>query len=180
MTLLLQLLWLAVPVIVSGLVHLVVMKRDLLPGLRVLPIDGGATFRGRRAVVTIVTVAVSAWVLARLDACCLGLPMLVPFAEDHPLRWGLLLGAGYIVGELPNSFAKRQLGISPGASGSGLPGRVFWVVDQLDSLAGMLLFIWPVWHPPLRLLLPLIAIMLIVHPLAAWVMVLFGLKKRVG
>jgi len=190
MTLLLQLLWLAVPVIVSGLVHLMVMKLDLFPGLRAMPMDGRATFRGRRvfgdnktwrgAVVTIVTVAVSAWVLARLDSCCLGLPTLVPFAEDHPLRWGLLLGAGYIVGELPNSFAKRQLGIAPGASGLGTAGRVFWVVDQLDSLAGMLLFIWPVWHPPLRLLLPLIAIMLIVHPLAAWVMVLFGLKKRVG
>ena len=45
---LLQLLWLAVPVIVAGLVHLVVLRLDLLPGLRRLPIDGGATFRGRR------------------------------------------------------------------------------------------------------------------------------------
>jgi len=31
MTLLLQLLWLAVPVIISGLVHLAVMKLDLFP-----------------------------------------------------------------------------------------------------------------------------------------------------
>ena len=43
MTLLLQLLWLAIPVIAAGLVHLVVLKLDLLPGLRVLPIDGGWT-----------------------------------------------------------------------------------------------------------------------------------------
>jgi hypothetical protein len=53
-------------------------------------------------------------------------------------------------------------------------------VDQLDSLAGMLLFVWPVWHPPLALLLPLIAVMLVAHPIAAWIMVLAGLKKRVG
>lgn len=190
MNLLLQLSWLAVPVIVAGLVHLVVLKRDLLPGLRVLPIDGGATFRGRRvfgdnktwrgAIVTIATMTASAWALAALDDCCIDLPTLAPFAELHPVAWGYLLGTGYIAGELPNSFAKRQLGIGPGRSGHGIVGRLFWVVDQVDSLAGMLLFTWPVWHPPLQLALLLVAIMLLAHPVAAWVMVLAGLKKRVG
>ena len=190
MNLLLQLSWLAVPVIVSGLVHLAVLKFDLLPGLRALPIDGGATIRGRRlfgdnktwrgAIVTIVTVTVCAWALARLDDCCMGLPTLAPFAELHPVAWGFLLGTGYIVGELPNSFAKRQLDIGPGQSGQGFVGQVFWVVDQVDSLAGMLLLTWPVWQPPLLLVLLLFVIMLAAHPVAAWVMVLAGLKKRVG
>ena len=95
MNLLLQLSWVAVPVIVSGLVHLLVLKRDLLPGLRALPIDGGARFRGRRvfgdnktwrgAVVTIATVTACAWALARLDDCCIDLPTLAPFAELHPV-----------------------------------------------------------------------------------------------
>jgi hypothetical protein len=187
---LLQLLWLAVPVIVSGLVHLAVMKLDLFPGLRAMPIDGGATFRGRRvfgdnktwrgAVVTIATVTASAWALAGLNDCCIHLPTLVPLAELHPAAWGCLLGTGYIVGELPNSFAKRQLDIGPGASGQGFAGRVFWVVDQLDSLAGMLLFVWPVWRAPVDLVLLLVAFMLVAHPAAAWIMVIFGLKKRVG
>jgi hypothetical protein len=190
MNLLLQLTWVAVPVIVSGLVHLVVLKLDLLPGLRALPIDGGATFRGRRvfgdnktwrgAVVTIVVMTASAWALARLNDCCIDLPTLTPFAELHPIAWGFLLGTGYIVAELPNSFAKRQLGIGPGKSGQGFVGRLFWVVDQVDSLVGMLLFTWPVWHPSGWLVLLLFAIMLLAHPVAAWVMVLAGLKKRVG
>ena len=190
MSLLLQLLWLALPVIVSGLVHLAVIKLDLFPGLRALPIDGGAVFRGRRvfgdnktwrgAVVTIVAVTASAWALAGLDDCCIDLPTLVPFAELHPVAWGCLLGTGYIAGELPNSFAKRQLDIGPGESGRGFVGRVFWVVDQLDSLAGMLLFVFPVWHPQIGLLLLLVGIMLVAHPFAAWVMMEFGLKKRVG
>ena len=171
MTLLLQLLWLAVPVIVSGLVHLVVMKLDLFPGLRVLPIDGGATFRGRRvfgdnktwrgAVVTILTVTASAWALARLDDCCIHLPTLVPFAELHPVAWGFLLGTGYIAGRTPEQLRQAPARHRPGASGQGFAGRAFWVVDQLDSLAGMLLFVWPVWHPPLGLVLPLIAVMLV-------------------
>ena len=190
MTIVLQLLWLALPVIAAGLVHLAVMKLNLLPGLRRLPIDGGLTVRGRRlfgdnktwrgVVVTVGTTTVAAWLLAHLHDCCWPLPTLVPFAETYPLAWGLLLGTGYIVGELPNSFAKRQLGIAPGAYGQGASGRVFWVVDQLDSLAGMLLFIAPVWRPSLGLLALIVAIMLVAHPVGAWIMVLFGLKDRVG
>jgi CDP-diglyceride synthetase len=155
-----------------------------------MPIDGGATVRGRRlfgdnktwrgAVVTITTMTVTAWALAKIHACCFPLPTLVPFAETHPVAWGLLLGTGYILGELPNSFVKRQIGIGPGASGTGFTGRLFWVIDQLDSLAGMLLLTWPVWHPPLGLVALLVAIMLVAHPLGAWVMVLFGLKDRIG
>ena len=42
---------------------------------------------------------------------------------------GLLLGTGYIVGELPNSFAKRQLAIAPGAPGQG----VSWLVGDGEA-----------------------------------------------
>lgn len=190
MTLVLQLLWLALPVIVAGLVHLVVLRLDLWPALRRRPIDGGATFRGRRlfgdnktwrgAVVTIASTTLTAWLVAELHACCWSLPSLVPFAETHPVAWGLLLGIGYIAGELPNSFVKRQIGIAPGAGGAGFTGRAFWVVDQLDSLVGMLFFVSPVWQPPLRLVLLLFAIMLVAHPIGAWIMVIFGLKDRIG
>jgi len=190
MTVVLQLLWLALPIIMAGLVHLAVMKLDLLPGLRRLPLDGGLSYRGRRlfgdnktwrgAVVTIGTTTLAAWVLAQLSACCWSLPTLVPLAETHPLVWGLLLGTGYIVGELPNSFAKRRLDIAPGAAAQGTSGRAFWIIDQLDSLAGMLLFIAPVWRPSLGLLALIVAIMLVAHPVSAWIMMRFGLKDRVG
>jgi CDP-diglyceride synthetase len=189
-TLVLQLLWLALPVIVAGVVHLLVLKLDLLPALRKMPIDGGATFRGRRlfgdnktwrgAVVTIASTTVTAWLLAELHSCCWHLPSLVPFAETHAVAWGLLLGIGYIVGELPNSFVKRQIGIGPGERGSGFAGRAFWIVDQLDSLVGMLVFVSPVWQPPLRLVLLLVGVMLVAHPIGAWIMVAFGLKDRIG
>ena len=76
MTTLLSLLWLAVPIIAAGLVHLAVMKLDLLPALRRSPMDFGLTFRGRRlfganktwrgAIVTIATTSLAAWLLAQL------------------------------------------------------------------------------------------------------------------
>lgn len=190
MTLVLQLLWLALPVIAAGLVHLAVLKLDLLPGLRRLPIDGGATFRGKRlfgdnktwrgAFVTITTMTVAAWALAGLHECCWQLPTLVPFAETHPALWGLLLGTGYIAGELPNSFLKRQLDIGPGESGTGFAGRTFWVIDQVDSLIGMLVAVLAVWQPPLALVALLFGVMLVAHPVSAWIMMLFGLKDRIG
>ncbi|MFO1408006.1 MAG: CDP-archaeol synthase [Steroidobacteraceae bacterium] len=190
MTLALQLAWLALPLVVSGLVHLAVMKYDWLPALRARPMDFGATLRGRRvfgdnktwrgAFVTVGTVTASAWLLSRSGFAWFGEPSLVPWADAHPVIWGLLLGGGYILGELPNSFLKRQLGIAPGANAAGLEGRTFWVVDQLDSLAGILACTWSVWHPSPTLVALLVAAMLVGHPLAAWVMVRTGLKRRVG
>lgn len=72
---------------------------------------------------------------------------------DHPAIWGFLLGAGYIIGELPNSLVKRQLDIVPGAATTGWEGALFWVMDQLDS---------------------------VIHPLVAAIMVASGLKLRIG
>jgi len=189
-TLVLQLLWLAMPLVLSGLVHLLVMRHDWLPALRRAPLDFGATWRGRRlfganktwrgAVITIGSTSVFAGTLAWINAHGLNLPSPVPYADAHPFAWGALLGCGYILGELPNSFVKRQLNIAPGALGSGALGRTFWVVDQVDSLAGMLLCIWPVWQPAPAAIAILVVVMLVAHPISAWIMVLVGLKTHVG
>jgi len=190
MTLLLQLFWLAAPILLTGLVHLAVMKRDWLPALRRTPLDGGASWRGKRvfganktlrgAVVMIGGSALAASLLAQVANSWLGWSVPIEFARAHPAAWGGLLGFGYIVGELPNSFIKRQLDIAPGAMARGARGRLFWVVDQLDSLVGILLAVLPVWQPSLALVLVSIVVMLVAHPMSAWVMVLAGLKDRVG
>ena len=57
----------------------------------------------------------------------------VPYSE-WPLL-GLAFGVGAMGGDSAKSFFKRRLGIPPGAS---------WIpVDQLDFVAGALIFIWP-------------------------------------
>src|SRR5947199_9146902 len=43
-----QVVWLALPVVLGGAVHVAVIKLDWLGALARLPLDGGATFRGRR------------------------------------------------------------------------------------------------------------------------------------
>ncbi|HEX7375401.1 MAG TPA: CDP-archaeol synthase [Steroidobacteraceae bacterium] len=190
MTVILQLVWLGTPIVLSGLLHLLVLTRDLWPALRRAPIDFGATLRGKRvfganktwrgALVVIGGSATFSTLFAQFNDATLHWPVPVPYAELHPTAWGALLGLGYILGELPNSFIKRQLEIAPGAMAHGRRGRVFWVADQLDSLAGMLLCVWPVWQPSLAVVVSGAVVLLILHPLSSWIMVLAGLKDRVG
>lgn len=50
---------------------------------------------------------------------------------------GTLFGFAYVLCELPNSFIKRRLDIVPGKTANGLKGMIFFVVDQIDSLIGV-------------------------------------------
>ena len=190
--LVLSALWLAAPVIAGGLLHVFAIRLNLLPSLAALPLDGGATCRGRRVfgdnktvrgvvlmlLFTIVCALAQAWLIERFAwAQELTLPgmRVVP-----PWQWGALLGAGYILGELPNSFIKRQLEIAPGAPGRGRSAPFFWVLDQADSLIGTVVAMAFVWTPPVAVLIALFAVTLVVHPMVAGIMVMLGLKNRVG
>ena len=67
------------------------------------------------------------------------LPPLNGFQNNHLI--GFMLSLGALVGDLTESFVKRRLGFPPGAS--------FPVADQLDFIAGALLFSLLVSPPPL-------------------------------
>lgn len=54
---------------------------------------------------------------------------------------GLLLGLGYSLFELPNSFLKRRLDIVPGKSASGFKKIFFIFLDQADSVFGCCLVV---------------------------------------
>ena len=58
----------------------------------------------------------------------------------------LVLGLGYCLAELPNSFMKRRLGIKEGQT-SGQHKWLFVIIDQADSAVGCMI--------AYRLLLPL-------------------------
>jgi len=192
MSLVAQTLWLAAPVIGAGAVHVLVIRRGWLRQLARLPLDGGAMLRGRRLLgdnktlrgavtmiaATIGFVVVEA-VLARHVDWARRLS-LVDFDRVSPLLWGALLGGGYVLGELPNSFVKRRLDIPPGAPARAALAALFWLVDQVDSLIGVLALMPLVWVPPLAIVGLLAAVTLCVHPTMALIMVALGLKHRVG
>jgi CDP-2,3-bis-(O-geranylgeranyl)-sn-glycerol synthase len=129
-----------------------------------VPVDGGRTVRGRRlfgdnktwrGVVTMVpaTGASFALLAALLSASPVRLAGLWPLSPGPYALVGLWAGLGFMAGELPNSFLKRQLGIPPGAAARGpIAGPLFLLIDHVDSAAGMMLALslvvpvpWPTW-----------------------------------
>jgi hypothetical protein len=168
-SLIVQALWLALAVTVSGVLHMVVVKKDLFSALRV-PIDGGRTVGGERlfgdnktwrGVVFMVAatallgavqgLAGGTWAtsagIAPMDFGAWGLASGALAQATGYALVNAVLGLGYVVGELPNSFAKRRLNITPGKTDGGLTGKLFLVIDQADSVIaalviGALLFGW--------------------------------------
>jgi CDP-diacylglycerol--serine O-phosphatidyltransferase len=126
--------YLQLPVVIGGVLHMVAVSRGWCAGLAT-PVHRGLfgankTWRG--------------FVLVPLFTAAGTLPLLpVEAALGEGGRigvalWplaGLLAGLGYMLGELPNSFVKRRLGIAPGATPAR--GRLgFVLMDQLDSGIG--------------------------------------------
>jgi hypothetical protein len=115
-----------------------------------MPLDGGRTFRGRRIfganktvrgfVVMVPATALAFIVVAQ--AAAHGNPQAIglwPLAPGAYAWLGVLAGLGFMLGELPNSFVKRQLDIAPGAISphrAAAAGQL--VADRLDSGLGML------------------------------------------
>lgn len=55
---------------------------------------------------------------------------------------GALFGFAYMMFELPNSFIKRRIGIKEGRTYKGIIGSIFFVIDQVDSLFGVILVLY--------------------------------------
>jgi len=153
-----QAYWIAASVIATGILHMVVVKKDLFAALK-RPLDGGMSLRGRRifgdnktcrgVVVMIAGGAILGAIqgglfgdwAARSGVAALDYTALVPAGGSAAMvlgyAWvGALIGLGYAIGELPNSFLKRRLSIGPGDKGRGAVGAVMLVADHTDSVIG--------------------------------------------
>ena len=171
---LLQALILFAPLLVSAALSGMVMRLDLFPALKA-PVDAGRTVRGRPLFGANKTwrgfaVAVAGSVAAVAIERAIPFPRwmcVVDYGSINPAAFGAALGLGAMLGELPNSFVKRQLGIAPGKTASGARRFAFYLWDQLDLLTGAwpLLSIWV--HPSLRLVAASVVLALVLHPLVA-------------
>ncbi len=157
-------LFLTVAFIVAGLAHSAWLRTPASRRL-LLAVDGGARFRGKRVFGDNKTVR--------------GFVVMVPaaaasFAAFHALvsrvapqvaadLWrldtagyaalGAWAGLGFMLGELPNSFVKRQFDVAPGMAPPSRAGTALvFVVDRVDSIIGMLVAIslvvptpWMTW-----------------------------------
>ena len=152
------------------------------------PIDAGGTFRGRRVfgehktlrgfVVMIPAAAASFVALAAV----VGNPAtagLWPLTRAGYAWLGACAGFGFMAGELPNSFVKRQLGIRPGERRrSRTAAAVQFAADRIDSGIGMLLAVSAVATTPAMTWLLVLAIGPSIHWAFSVLMFRLGLKAR--
>jgi len=153
------------------------------------PLDGGRTFRGRRifgdnktarglfVIVPATSLAMAAFGTIAQRANLGVWPLSVPLL----LLLGAISALGLMLGELPNSFVKRQLDIEPGRPPVHRLGKVISALaDRLDSVVGALLgaalvvelsWITVAWcfvlGPP-------------IHALFSALLYVLGVKKRMG
>jgi hypothetical protein len=120
---------------------------------------GNKTWRGALAMSTGTIAATAA--LTRVDWFRNRLP--AGLREASPLAYGALLGAGVVVGELPNSFLKRRLGIAPGEREKSAAGVAIAVLDQGDFVLSSRLTLAPLWRMSARETLESFAVVAAVH-----------------
>ncbi|MGO8992260.1 MAG: CDP-archaeol synthase [Polyangiaceae bacterium] len=171
-------LWLTLPLVVAGVIHMLAVRRDWLPSLK-RPVSErlfgpNKTVRGF-VVMPLGTVA-GVYVARALE------PFVAAGVDVHvrdapPIALGLVVGLGYMIAELPNSLMKRRLGIAPGE----LPERnraLFAFIDQADSVIGCAIGYELFVSLPLAVLGILVVLGPTVHLVVNVALYMVGLRKR--
>jgi phosphatidylserine synthase len=136
-------LYLQIPVVIGGVLHMVCVKHNYLSVL-VIPIHQGLfgankTWRGL-IVVPLLTAfgGLCMWPLERLIIQIFDVSLL---SQWNLGLVGLIAGIGYVLAELPNSFFKRRIGIEAGVVPED---KKYWFIalDQLDSALGVAIAYW--------------------------------------
>jgi hypothetical protein len=161
--------WVFLPALGGALAHAPVLRHDLLPGLA-RPLDMGATLCGRRVLGDNKTLRGALVMSAGTLAATLGLSRVPAFRSrlpaelsGRPAAHGALLGASVVLGELPNSFLKRQLDIAPGGRHGSPLGLALALLDQADFVLFARLALAPLWRMPSRELAEAFAVVCAAH-----------------
>ena len=155
--------WVFLPVLGAPLAHAPVLRADLAPGLK-RPISKrlfGENKTWRGALVMSAGTVLAALALDRLPGYRRRLPE--PMAAANPVVVGGLLGIATWVGELPNSFIKRRLGIPPGQRHRSPAGIVISIIDQADWVPIAALILRPIWRMTARETVEVFVLVVAVH-----------------
>jgi hypothetical protein len=157
-------LFLVCAFVIAGLAHSAWLRTAASRRL-LMPIDGGLHVRGRRlfgdnktvrGFVVMVPAAAASFTLCFAIVARLAPSVaagLWPLSTAGYAALGAWAGLGFMLGELPNSFVKRQLDVQPGLAPRGRTTRVlFFIIDRVDSIIGMLIALslaaptpWMMW-----------------------------------
>jgi Putative integral membrane protein DUF46. len=183
-------LFLILAFVLAGVLHSLWLNNRYSQALAI-PLDGGRMFRGRpilgknktlRGFVVMIPATALAFAAG---AIMVSLPKGVPPAtlwQLTPVGYAALggwAGFGFMAGELPNSFVKRQLGILPGqAPASSFTRAICFTIDHIDSIVGMLAAVTVAVHTPWATWLWVLILGPSIHLLFSWWLFRMGVKGR--
>ena len=184
-----QILFLAVPLLFAAIGQGFVLKYD---GFRFLkrPLDFGLYFRGKRVfgdnktwrglVINVAFCMVGTFFQALLQkkGAVPDWLSVLDYRQNAPIV-GLLLGLGMTVGELPNSFLKRQLRIPPGGKRGGPFGLLYFLFDQVDLALGIWVFLFFLLRPSLSFFLWSLVVTVVLHAAVSSVGYLLKMRQTV-
>ncbi len=79
----------------------------------------------------------------------------INYSITNPIILGFLIGFGASAGDMIKSFFKRRMGIEP--------GKRFIPWDQIDSVLGGLLLVYPYYHIPINVMLTTVFLTFFIH-----------------
>ena len=147
----------ALPIIISGIVNMLFTKTELYKKHKT-PIDRNKCLKdGKRLFGDNKTYIgfISMIIISIVVQIFYGILIKKLEAEQHSelynvyencfsynLLLGFLFGFLYMILELPNSFIKRRIDIKPGETKKSFIGFIFLIIDQIDSLIGVMFVIY--------------------------------------
>lgn len=175
-------LWFFLPAGVANMMPIFAARWPLLARYD-QPVDGGRTFRGRRIfgshktwrglVVGVIFATLTFWLQQRLLMHANlfdGWAAQVDYRQLNSLLMGPLFGLGALVGDMLESFFKRQRGIAP--------GRGWFPFDQIDYIVGGAVATMPFVRLSLAQYGLLIVLWLALHVIASFIGYKLGVKER--
>lgn len=171
------------PVIIAAILHMLVVKLNLFQFLA-HPIDFRQKYKGKRIFGDNKTIRGIFFMVLFSVILCYVLSystfylnndyILYDFKKYPPYLYGVLLGLGYSLFELPNSFVKRQLNIESGKRGSILN----ILSDQADSVIGCYILIYPFIEASFSFIIAGIVLFTAIHLLFNFLLFVIGIRKN--
>ena len=171
-------IFLAVPLIFSGALHMLIVKKNWLSysatPIHLTMFGQNKTWRG---VWVMLILTIPGVMLAQFIEPYIKSMLLVSLTGFNPVILGVALGLGYVIPELPNSYMKRRLNIPPGELANNKK-VLFSFIDQADSAIGCACVYWLFLMPNPMVIVWVIILGPIVHVIVNLLLYAAGLRKH--
>lgn len=172
MEVLLNALTLIIPVMFTGIFHMIIVKKNMFNFLN-YPVHSqmfgkNKTYRG----FVVVPLLSTFFMLLATQT-----PSTIPFEHVSIPLLGMLIGFAYVLFELPNSFIKRRLNIPPGKTPKKF-SLFFIFLDHTDSSIGCLLVCKIFLNVSWKLILITYLLGVVIHLTVNFILYLLKIRKN--